>query len=48
MNKIKQLYAHTGVRFFVHTCFYLAILITLFMLYGFHTANTGNYIYNDF
>ncbi|MFP7494487.1 teichoic acid D-Ala incorporation-associated protein DltX [Terribacillus saccharophilus] len=48
MEKLKQLYGHAGVRFVLHTCFYLAILITLFFMYGFHTANTGNYIYNDF
>ncbi|WP_083879334.1 teichoic acid D-Ala incorporation-associated protein DltX [Robertmurraya massiliosenegalensis] len=48
MNKLKQLFKSTGVRFALHTSFYLAILITLFFMYGFHTANTGNYIYNDF
>lgn len=48
MKKLKQLYRHTGVRFALQTCFYFAILITLFLMYGFHTANTGNYIYNDF
>ena len=48
MNKVKQLYEHKGVRFALHTFFYLAILVTLLWMYGFHTANTGNYIYNDF
>ncbi|MEN2766871.1 teichoic acid D-Ala incorporation-associated protein DltX [Ornithinibacillus xuwenensis] len=48
MKKLKTLYSKNGVRFALHTSFYLAILITLFLMYGFHTANTGNYIYNDF
>ncbi|WP_084288052.1 teichoic acid D-Ala incorporation-associated protein DltX [Paucisalibacillus globulus] len=48
MNKLKRLYTNNGVRFALQTCFYLAILITLYLMYGFHTANTGNYIYNDF
>ncbi|MFP3840010.1 teichoic acid D-Ala incorporation-associated protein DltX, partial [Bacillus safensis] len=24
------------------------ILLLLFFIYGFHTANTGSFIYNDF
>lgn len=37
-----------AIKFIVKTIFYFAILLTLYFLYGFHSANTGSYIYNDF
>lgn len=48
MDKLSRFYQRTVVRWVVHTTFYLAILLILFFLYSFHSANTGSYIYNDF
>ncbi|MCY8463449.1 teichoic acid D-Ala incorporation-associated protein DltX [Bacillus atrophaeus] len=48
MQLMKKLYENTTVKWIGYTCFYLLILLLLFFIYGFHTANTGSYIYNDF
>ncbi|ADP34360.1 hypothetical protein BATR1942_17205 [Bacillus atrophaeus 1942] len=48
MQLMKKLYENTAVKWIGYTCFYLLILLLLFFIYGFHTANTGSYIYNDF
>jgi D-Ala-teichoic acid biosynthesis protein. len=48
LQLMKQLYEKPAVKWTCHTGFYLMILLILFFMYGFHTANTGSYIYNDF
>ncbi|ADV94673.1 teichoic acid D-Ala incorporation-associated protein DltX [Bacillus subtilis] len=48
LQLMKQLYEKPAVKWTCHTGFYLMILLVLFFMYGFHTANTGSYIYNDF
>ncbi|ABS75899.2 MULTISPECIES: teichoic acid D-Ala incorporation-associated protein DltX [Bacillus] len=48
MQKLKRAYENTLIKWTFHTGFYFLILVLLFWMYGFHTANTGTYIYNDF
>ncbi|MDM5298981.1 teichoic acid D-Ala incorporation-associated protein DltX [Bacillus pumilus] len=44
----KKLSGNNSVKWIGYTGFYLLILLLLFFIYGFHTANTGSFIYNDF
>ncbi|UTX10845.1 teichoic acid D-Ala incorporation-associated protein DltX [Bacillus altitudinis] len=49
MNMLfKKLPENKSVKWIGYTSFYLLILLLLFFIYGFHTANTGSFIYNDF
>lgn len=48
LNKLRMLYEKTTMKWSLNTSYYFLILVLLFLIYGFHTANTGSYIYNDF
>ncbi|MDA7025270.1 teichoic acid D-Ala incorporation-associated protein DltX [Bacillus sp. CLL-7-23] len=48
INRLKMFYEKTTMKWLLNTSYYFVILLLLFLIYGFHTANTGSYIYNDF
>lgn len=48
MNTILDWYQKPVVNWLAHTFFYMAILFTLIVIYGFAAAKTGTFIYSDF
>jgi hypothetical protein len=48
LRKIKSVFEKNTSRWFLSFFYYLIILLALLFLYGFHEANSGSYIYNEF
>lgn len=48
VNKFKAVFSNNRLRWFLSFLYYLLILLALYFIYGFHDANTGAYIYNEF
>lgn len=47
-KKEKFVFSKSGSRWFFSFLYYLFILLALYFIYGFHDANSGAYIYNEF
>ncbi|MBL4952862.1 teichoic acid D-Ala incorporation-associated protein DltX [Neobacillus sp. OS1-32] len=47
-KRLKVFFSNQKVKWLGQFTYYLLILLLLFFMYGFNSASSGNYIYNDF